>query len=91
LKGNFKFVQMIVCLCHPATERDVESCIREGARSVDDIGDMCGAGTGCGACRDDLRERLERAGIGGESDRPRDCQQGYGTPGLVRVRSRQAA
>jgi bacterioferritin-associated ferredoxin len=77
---------MIVCLCHPATDRDVESCIRDGARSVEDIGEMCGAGTGCGACRDELREKLERSGIGGESDRPRDCSMG-----LVQVRSRQAA
>lgn len=82
---------MIVCMCHPATERDIESCIRDGARSVEDIGEMCGAGTGCGACRDELRETLERSGIGGESDRPRDCRSEHGATGLVQVRSRQAA
>ncbi|MCB9570711.1 MAG: (2Fe-2S)-binding protein [Kofleriaceae bacterium] len=59
---------MIVCLCHPASDRDVDACIRQGARSVDDIGRMCGAGTGCGACRDDLRIRLEHAGCDGEPD-----------------------
>jgi bacterioferritin-associated ferredoxin len=78
---------MLVCLCHPTNDRDVEECIREGARTVEDVGEMCGAGTGCGACRDDLRERLERAGAGDESDR----QAGSGcAPELVRIRSRQA-
>lgn len=71
---------MLVCLCHPATDRTVEACIREGARSVEDIGSMCGAGQGCGACVDDLRERLERAGLGGDSDREGDL----GNPGAQR-------
>ena len=74
---------MLICLCHPATDRDVDACIQDGARSVDDVGEMCGAGTGCGACVDELREQLERAGFSGEADRPRGC------PGmLVSVRSR---
>jgi bacterioferritin-associated ferredoxin len=79
---------MLVCLCHPANERDIDECIRDGARSVEDIGEMCGAGTGCGACREELRERLERSGICGDSDRatPRGC-----TSALVPLRSRQAA
>lgn len=64
---------MLVCLCHPATDRNIDACIREGARSVEDIGAMCGAGQGCGACVDDLRQRLERAGLGGEVDAPRGC------------------
>lgn len=82
---------MIVCLCHPASERDVDSCIRGGARSVEAIGSMCGAGTGCGACKDDLRERLALAGYEGEPDAadpgtavPRGC-----AGGLVALRSRQ--
>jgi bacterioferritin-associated ferredoxin len=84
---------MLVCLCHPASERQIESCIQEGARSVEDIGEMCGAGTGCGACRDELRECLERAGFGDDADRagvrsdpPAGCPGG-----LVSLRSRQAA
>jgi bacterioferritin-associated ferredoxin len=91
---QFQFLAVLVCLCHPANERDIDACIRDGARSVEDIGEMCGAGTGCGACRDDLRERLERAGVDGMSDVPasdlsaprRGCSQG-----LVSLRSVKAA
>jgi bacterioferritin-associated ferredoxin len=32
-------------------ERDVVATIRAGARSVDDVGERCDAGTGCGSCR----------------------------------------
>ena len=84
---------MLICLCHPANERDIDACIRDGARSIDDIGDMCGAGTGCGACHEELRERLERAGIGADADRPSslngDRPGGCGR-GPVSIRSRAA-
>ena len=64
--------QMIVCLCHPTSERDVDTIIDEGARTVEDIGRRCGAGTGCGACVGELRERLQAKGSGGGSC-ARDC------------------
>lgn len=32
-------------------ERDVVATIRAGARTVDDVGERCDAGTGCGSCR----------------------------------------
>jgi len=32
-------------------ERDVVAVIRSGARSVDEVGRRCDAGTGCGSCR----------------------------------------
>jgi bacterioferritin-associated ferredoxin len=77
---------VLVCICHPANDRDIDECIREGARTVEDVGAMCGAGTGCGACRDELRERLERAGAGDEADRPRlEC---VGGPVQLRIRAR---
>ena len=62
---------MIVCLCHPTSERDVDAIIDEGARTVEDIGRRCGAGTGCGACVGELRERLQAKGSGGSC--VRDC------------------
>ncbi|HUS30062.1 MAG TPA: (2Fe-2S)-binding protein [Kofleriaceae bacterium] len=65
---------MIVCLCHPTSERDVDSIIDEGARTVEDIGRRCGAGTGCGACVGELHERLAAKGAGGGSC-PRDREQ----------------
>ena len=33
------------------SEREVLAAIRAGARSVDDVGERCEAGTGCGSCR----------------------------------------
>ena len=41
---------MLVCHCHAVCDRAIRKCIRDGARSVDEVGDACGAGTGCGGC-----------------------------------------
>jgi bacterioferritin-associated ferredoxin len=49
---------LIVCLCHGVRDRDIDEAIDRGAATVDDLGDMCGAGTGCGACVDDLEDKL---------------------------------
>ena len=54
--------------------------IDEGARSVEEIGQRCGAGTGCGACVEELRDRLNAKGA---NNCPRDCAND-----LVSVRSR---
>jgi bacterioferritin-associated ferredoxin len=60
VKGIFKFVQpMIVCLCHAVSDRTIDRAIRDGAETVEELGEVCGAGTGCGACLEDLAERLE--------------------------------
>ena len=59
---------MLVCLCHPTTDRDVQNAIDDGARSVDEIGERCGAGTGCGSCRRYLGEQLARAGCAASAD-----------------------
>lgn len=70
---------MLVCICHPTSDRAIESVIDEGARTVDEIGRKCGAGTGCGACHDELRDRLSARGV---NACPRDC-----APDLVSLRS----
>ena len=57
---------MIICLCSPTTDRQIESLIRDGASSVDEIGARCGAGTGCGACRCEIERRLDRAQAAGD-------------------------
>ena len=72
---------MIVCLCHPTSDRDLEAVIDDGARTVEEIGRRCGAGTGCGACREELRDRL--VAKGGSNGCSRDCASD-----LVSVRSR---
>jgi bacterioferritin-associated ferredoxin len=53
---------MFVCLCHVTTDSEIRRAIERGARTVDDIGDVCGAGTGCGACRSQIHDLLEAAG-----------------------------
>ena len=42
---------MLVCHCHAISERTIRQCVDNGARSEDDVGEACGAGTGCGGCR----------------------------------------
>jgi len=59
-----------VCLCKAASDKDVKAAITDGARTVDEVGEACGAGTGCGACRPMIHEMLE---CGHESDRCADC------------------
>ncbi|HWN70960.1 MAG TPA: (2Fe-2S)-binding protein [Haliangium sp.] len=53
---------MIVCFCKTASNRDIASAISEGAHTVDQIGDHCGAGTGCGSCREFIAGMIEEAG-----------------------------
>lgn len=60
---------MIVCLCHVVSDRTIRARIAEGAQSVDDIGETCLAGTGCGGCRDQLEELLKE-GCSGANSRP---------------------
>ena len=71
---------MIVCLCYPASDRDIDAHIDDGARTVEEIGRRCRAGTGCGSCVDELRQRLESRGANGCG---RDCAQD-----VVSLRSR---
>jgi len=55
---------MFVCLCHVTTDSEIQSLIADGASTVDQIGQRCGAGTGCGACRPQIHQMLEAAGRG---------------------------
>ncbi|TNE91922.1 MAG: (2Fe-2S)-binding protein [Deltaproteobacteria bacterium] len=60
---------MILCLCEAVNDRTIDTVIRDGAHSVREIGRRCGAGTGCGLCKVDLRERLaERRERDGEPE-----------------------
>ncbi|HVW44817.1 MAG TPA: (2Fe-2S)-binding protein [Amycolatopsis sp.] len=46
---------MYACICAAVTVAEVHRCIDGGACTVEEIGDQCEAGTGCGGCH----ERLE--------------------------------
>ena len=48
---------MLVCHCHALTDRDIRRAVRiSGACSVDEVGDCCGAATGCGGCYEVVAE-----------------------------------
>ncbi len=74
---------MIVCLCHAVRDRELDAAIADGAETVDEVGEICGAGSGCGACVPEIEERLERAGRSCDRAAAGDCPKT-----LVSVRSR---
>lgn len=41
---------LYACICAAVPKTQVEATILAGARTVDEISDRCGAGTGCGTC-----------------------------------------
>lgn len=52
-------VRVLLCQCNSIFEHEVLACIRRGARTVDEVGDGCDAGTGCGSCRGAIKTMLE--------------------------------
>ena len=48
---NPQKVALLVCHCHRVCDRVIRECVEGGARSLDDIGRACGAGTACGGCQ----------------------------------------
>jgi bacterioferritin-associated ferredoxin len=52
-------VDLRLCQCNAVTELEVLVAIRRGARTVDEVGDACEAGTGCGSCRGAIKTMLE--------------------------------
>jgi bacterioferritin-associated ferredoxin len=66
---------MVLCVCRYVTEREVDAVVQSGARTVDAVGERCGAGTDCGMCRDAIEERLE--GSCSSCPRARDCHPGH--------------
>lgn len=42
---------MRVCHCHGITDREIRSCVRAGAVTVEAVGRACGAGLSCGGCK----------------------------------------
>jgi bacterioferritin-associated ferredoxin len=45
---------MFVCICAAVPDGEIRSCVARGARTVEEVGDACGAGTGCGSCHDQI-------------------------------------
>lgn len=53
---------MYVCHCRAVTDRSIKAAVRAGARDAIDVGERCGAGTGCGGCLPALEALLAQLG-----------------------------
>ena len=49
-----------VCTCLGLSEDDIKKAIKDGATTVDAIEEATGAGSVCGACKDDIQEIIEQ-------------------------------
>ena len=52
---------MIFCHCAGVTDRDIANLVAEGATTVREITQRCGAGRSCAPCRAGLEELLSEA------------------------------
>jgi len=50
---------MFVCVCHAVTDRDIHEAVDRGIDHVDQLAEVCGAGTCCGSCRPTAQELIE--------------------------------
>jgi bacterioferritin-associated ferredoxin len=57
---------MYVCLCRAVGSTVVVDVIAEGARTVEDVADRCGATTVCGRCHRTI-EKMLAAALGRET------------------------
>jgi bacterioferritin-associated ferredoxin len=55
---------MYVCICARVRECELRAAVRDGARSEETVGEVCGAGTGCGSCLDRICDLIdEESGV----------------------------
>ncbi|MAT83996.1 MAG: 2Fe-2S ferredoxin [Gammaproteobacteria bacterium] len=51
---------MYVCVCHAVTDRDIHEAVdAQGVAHVDELEELCGAGSCCGSCRDVAQELID--------------------------------
>ena len=71
---------MLVCHCRAVSDRTIKRAIDDGADTLDEIGELCGAGTCCAGCHPELErllsERARRLAVAGA---------GHGLVGAVRA------
>jgi bacterioferritin-associated ferredoxin len=51
---------MYICLCKAVTDQDIHDAIDDGAHTVTQLADSCGAGTGCGRCQQMAQELIDQ-------------------------------
>lgn len=54
-----KGATVYVCICAAVTDGEVRSCVARGARTVEEVGDACAAGTGCGSCHAEIETEID--------------------------------
>ena len=52
---------MIVCICWGVSEERIRQAVSRGARTSDEVGDACLAGSACGSCRPMIAQMIESA------------------------------
>jgi len=52
---------MYACVCFCITEEEIQDEITAGARTEEEIGERCGAGTSCGTCVERLGCLIDEA------------------------------
>ena len=49
----------IVCECIGVNNGQVKEAVENGATTLEEVAEITGAGTGCGACNDDLQRLVD--------------------------------
>ena len=50
----------IICDCCEVSREEIENAIREkGLKTVEEVGEVTNAGTGCGGCQEQIQEILD--------------------------------
>ena len=65
MSGFLQKVAVIICHCNAVTDRAIRACAREGACSVEQIGECTGAGTSCGGCHSVIAEIVHESTVEG--------------------------
>jgi bacterioferritin-associated ferredoxin len=50
---------MLACLCRAVSDKKVLAVIQEGAETVEEVTQACGAGGDCGACKQLLQTMID--------------------------------
>ena len=50
---------MFVCVCRAVTDREIRDAVDGGVDHVDQLEDVCGAGSCCGTCKPMAQELIE--------------------------------
>ena len=49
---------MFACICHAVTDDEVAVAVDMGATTVEAVGSVTGAGTGCGSCQNHIADLI---------------------------------